>query len=173
MDCRITVTVGSIVKQGDCDAIVNSSNQNARAGSGVCGAIYAAAGPELEPCSISFAPLKIGHAFVTPGFLLPNPWIIHVRGPKYLFDPDPAGNLARSMESVLRLASEHQMRKIAVPAISMGIYAYPPVEAVPILINTTAKMLPGMQSIREVRFVVIHNELAQIFHETLANQAKE
>ena len=173
MDSRITVTVGNIVKQGDCDAIVNSSNQNARAGSGVCGAIYAAAGPELEPCSTSFAPLDIGHAFVTPGFLLPNLWIIHVRGPKYLFDPEPAVNLARSMESVLRIASEHRMQKIAVPAISMGIYAYPPEEAVPILIDTTAKMLLGMHSIREVRFVVIHNELAQIFHETLANHVTE
>lgn len=167
----ISVIVGNIVRQPDCDAIVNSANPNLRAGSGVCGAIYAAAGPELEPCSKRFAPLLVGQAIVTPAFQLPNRWIIHVRGPRYRFDPEPASNLKRAMESVLQLADQYGMEKIAVPAISMGVYAYPPDEAVPILVKTTIEALRETKSVLEVRFVVLQPKLVDLFRQNLIASA--
>jgi O-acetyl-ADP-ribose deacetylase (regulator of RNase III) len=163
----ITVRVGDIVHQADCDAIVNSANPYLRAGSGVCGAIYAAAGPELEPCSRRFAPLLVGQAIATRAFQLPNRWIIHVRGPRYRFDREPAANLRRAMESVLQLADQKGMVRIAVPAISMGVYGYPPDEAVPILVKTTIDALRETKSLQEVRFVVLQHELARLFLQTL------
>jgi O-acetyl-ADP-ribose deacetylase (regulator of RNase III) len=165
---QITVQVGNIINQPDCDAIVNSANKNLRAGSGVCGAIYRAAGAELEPCSVQFAPLGIGKAVATPGFLLPNPWIIHVRGPKYHFDPEPAANLQSAMESLLQVAEECRVRRLAVPAISMGVYSYPPEDAIPILVETTRKFLPQVRSLEEVRFVVMGDALAHLFAVTIA-----
>ena len=166
----ITVVIGNIVKQSDCDGIVNSANQNLRAGAGVCGAIYSAAGSELEPCSIQYAPLGLGHVVVTSGFSLPNRWIIHVRGPKFFLDPDPAAHLALAMRSVLQTAEQHGMKRIAVPAISMGVYAYPPEDAVPILVNTVTEALPTLKSLEEIRFVVLNPELAALFTHHLALQ---
>lgn len=163
----ITVRVGDIVHQADCDAIVNSANPNLRAGSGVCGAIYAAAGPELEPCTRRFAPLRVGQAIATRAFQLPNRWIIHVRGPRYRFDREPAANLKRAMESVLQLADQLGMVRIAVPAISMGAYGYPPDEAVPILVKTTIDALRETESLQEVRFVVLQPELEGVFRKNL------
>ena len=167
----ITVVRGDIVRQPDCDAIVNSANSGLRAGSGVCGAIYRAAGPELEPCSVRLAPLALGAAVVTPGFALPNRLIIHTRGPMYLFDPDPPANLAAALWNSLRLADEHAVGRIAVPAISMGIFAYPPAEAVPILVRTARKLAGQLEHLREVRFVVQEEALLQRFAEEIRSTA--
>lgn len=159
----ISVVLGNIVRQLDCDAIVNSANQNLRAGSGVCGAIYKAAGPELEPCSIHQAPLGLGAAVITPGFKLPNRFVIHTRGPKYFFDENPPGNLAAAMRNTLLIAEENKLACIAVPAISMGIFAYPPEEAVPILVKTAREAGRGLQYVQEARFVVLDEDLFKLF----------
>lgn len=171
MSCQITVVMGNIVQQPDCDAIVNSANPNLRAGSGVCGAIYRAAGPDLEPCSTQFAPLGLGEAIVTPGFNLPNRLIVHVRGPKYLFDPAPASNLAKAMQSIVSLAEQEEIRKIAVPAISMGVYQYPHEEAVRILVATAKAMAFETKCVEEIRFVVLDRDLYALFQKSLASTA--
>lgn len=159
----ISVKLGNIICQHDCDAVVNSANERLRAGSGVCGAIYRAAGPELEPCSIQQAPLALGSAVITPGFNLPNRFVIHTRGPKYFFDEDPPGNLAAAMRNTLLIAEEHKLARIAVPAISMGIFAYPPEEAVPILVQAAKETGQILQYVQEARFVVLDEELFKIF----------
>lgn len=159
----ITIELGNIVRQTDCDAIVNSANQNLRAGSGVCGAIYKAAGPELEPCSIKQAPLALGAAVITPGFNLPNCFVIHTRGPKYHFDDNPPENLAAAMRNTLLVAEENRLARVAVPAISMGIFAYPPEEAVPILVKTARESGRALQYVQEARFVVLDEDLFKLF----------
>ena len=73
----ISVVKGNIVSQPDCDAVVNAANKNLRAGSGVCGAIYDAAGPLLEPFSVNLAPLAVDEAVATPAFGLGCRYIIH------------------------------------------------------------------------------------------------
>ena len=107
MGSSISIYVGNIVLQEDCDGIVNSANENLRAGSGVCGAIYRAAGPELEPCSHALAPLGLGQAVATPGFQLRTRVVIHTRGPKYLFDPEPAKFLAEALKNALYVPDGH------------------------------------------------------------------
>jgi O-acetyl-ADP-ribose deacetylase len=159
----VSVRAGDIVDQPDCDAIVNSANRNLRAGSGVCGAIYRAAGPELEACTVRLAPLGLGDAVISPGFRLPSPYIIHTLGPKYCFDENPAGHLALAMRNTLRVAEENQLRRIAVPAISMGVFLYPPEEAVPILVRTARETGKMLQFVQEVRFVVREEALYERF----------
>jgi O-acetyl-ADP-ribose deacetylase (regulator of RNase III) len=166
---EVTVRLGNIVRQPDCEAIVNSANRNLRAGSGVCGAIHAAAGPELEEASHALAPLELGEAVATPGFRLPNRLVIHVKGPKYLFDPSPARYLVRALRNVLLLADEQQVMRIAVPGISMGVYAYPPAEAVPILVRAAYEMLYLLRHIREIRFVVMNETIRALFEEQIAH----
>lgn len=173
-DCEIaevTVRLGNIARQPDCDAIVNSANRNLRAGSGVCGAIHAAAGPELEAASHVLSPLELGEAVATLGFRLPNRLVIHVKGPKYLFDPSPAHYLAQAMRNVLLIADELKVVRVAVPGISMGVYAYPPEEAVPILVRTVYDTLNVLTHVREVRYVVMDKMIKSLFDEHIAHWA--
>jgi O-acetyl-ADP-ribose deacetylase (regulator of RNase III) len=164
----VTARKGNLVRQTDCDGIVNSANPQLIAGSGVCGAIYAAAGPRLEPVSRLLAPLQLGEAVVTPGFDLPCRLIIHTRGPRYHQDLDPPGNLARALRSAIMLADQNGLTRLAVPALSMGVYGYPPAEAVPILVSTALALVASLQHLQEIRFVVVSDELLQLFTEQIA-----
>jgi len=68
----------------DVDAIVNASNINLKMGSGVCGAIFTAAGArKLQAACDKLAPIKTGEAVLTPGFKLTAKYIIHTAGPIY------------------------------------------------------------------------------------------
>jgi len=167
---KITLVEGSILDQLDCDGLVNSANENLRAGSGVCGAIHKGAGPELEAHSHKLAPLPLGDAISTPGFQLPQRKVIHTRGPKYLFDPEPAKHLNMAMMNTLRVADQEMLARIAVPAISMGVYAYPPHEAVPILVDAARRMFPSLHYVREIRFVVVQSELHEVFRHHIGDE---
>jgi ADP-ribosyl-[dinitrogen reductase] hydrolase len=167
---KITIVEGNILDQLDCDGLVNSANENLRAGSGVCGAIHAAAGPDLEAHSHKLSPLQVGAAITTPGFRLPQRMVIHTRGPKFLFDPEPAALLASAMSNTLRVADQAKLIRIAVPAISMGVYAYPHQEAVPILVESARKMLPQLHYVREIRFVVMQKSLHDLFQNQIQGE---
>ena len=164
---QVTAVHGDIVRQLDCDAIVNSANEYLIAGGGVCGAIYRAAGPELEPYTRRLAPLELGDAVISPGFQLSARWIIHTRGPKYHEDPDPPQHLAQALESALRLADQNRVARLAVPAISMGIYGYPAEGAVLILCRTAVGLCPYVTHLTEIRFVLFESTLYELFERAL------
>lgn len=159
----LTVVMGNIVRQPDCDAVVNAANRNLRAGSGVCGAIYAAAGSLLEPFSVQLAPLNVGEAVATPAFDLGCRYIIHTLGPKYLFDENPATNLAKAVQSAILLADENGVKRLAMPAISTGVYAYPAEEAIPIIVGAANDLLDQLTNLEEIRFVVATNLMFAMF----------
>lgn len=163
MPTLITIRLANILDQTDCDALVNSANERLRAGSGVCGAIHGSAGPELEACSSKLAPLALSAAVITPGFKLPNTWVIHVRGPKYLFDDDPPAALALAMRNVIELADSNGLKRIAVPAISTGVYGYPMEEAAKVLVATAESCAAVCVNLEEVRFVVVNQKAEQDF----------
>ncbi|HTD50486.1 MAG TPA: macro domain-containing protein, partial [Acidimicrobiia bacterium] len=77
---RIEATRGDITAER-VDAIVNAANGALRRGGGVCGAIFAAAGPDLDAACAAIGGCATGDAVVTPGFLLPARWIVHTVGP--------------------------------------------------------------------------------------------
>lgn len=126
------------LRQGDIttfegDAIVNAANSRLIHGGGPR-AISLAAGPGLEAESRrevrAHGPIAVGDARVTGGYDLPAAWIIHAVGPIYGdHGGQEAGLLARAYASSLDLAREHQMRRVAFPAISAGTYGNPLDEA--------------------------------------------
>lgn len=160
---RVTAVVGDITRQSDCDAIVNAANTRLKKGGGVCGAIYRAAGPALELNTNRLEPIQVSEAVITPGFQLPNAWIIHVAGPRYSIDGDPGGLLAKAMRNVLELADAQRVVRIALPAISTGSFGYPMDQAGPILINAARSMTTTLKHVREIRFVVFSNDALQHF----------
>lgn len=113
------------------DAIVNAANERLRAGGGVCGAIFAAAGrAQLQAACDEIGHVDTGQAVATPGFALPVRHIIHTAGPVwYGGDRGERELLASSYRSSLRLAHSLGDTSIAFPLISSGIYGYPPAEA--------------------------------------------
>ena len=122
---KIDIVYGNLVKQADAEAVVNSANANLRMGSGVAGAIHTAAGPKLEEYCRPFAPLALGAGLITPGFKLPNPWIIHVRAAHYLNNEEPERHLQAALNSMLRLAHDNTIRSLAMPAIGTGVFKFP------------------------------------------------
>ena len=126
---------GSVeVVEGDittvvADAIVNAANSQLRAGGGVCGAIFRAAGVEkLAQICNELGQCPTGSAVITPAFdIATTKHIIHAVGPVYASHaPAEARRLLRSAyASALRLGAEHGCASIALPAISTGIYGYP------------------------------------------------
>ncbi len=115
-------------------AVVNAANEDLAAGGGVCGVIFRAAGPDLQRACDKVAPCPTGEARITPAFAINAEHIIHAVGPKYR-DGSAAERalLASAYTSALQLADDVGLESIAFPAISTGIYGFPPAEAAPVV----------------------------------------
>ena len=132
---KIKIELGNIVDY-ECDAIVNSANVWLLGGSGVCGAIFKAAGKiELQDECDKIGGCETGQAVITQGFNLKSKYIIHAVGPRYKDDSD-AVLLESTYKSILRISKEYNFKSIAIPSISTGVYRYPVEKAVKIALNT-------------------------------------
>ena len=108
------------------DAIVNAANGRLAAGSGVCGAIHAAAGPELARACAALGGCETGDAVATDGYALPARWVIHAVGP--VWHGGTSGEvelLASAYRRSIEVADQLGATSIAFPAISTGIYGFP------------------------------------------------
>lgn len=125
------------------DAIVNAANETLLGGGGVDGAIHRAAGPRLLAACRTLPELRpgvrcpTGEARLTPGFDLPAQHVIHTVGPVWHGgqDGEPA-LLAACYRACMRLAAAHGVRSIAFPAISCGVYRFPPGPAADIAVRS-------------------------------------
>lgn len=151
---ELQLTTGDIVKQADCDAIVNAANAELRPGGGVAGAIHRAAGPDLDRECRPLAPIKPGQAVITSGHRLPNRWVIHCLGPVYGRDEPAAELLASCYREALRLADEYKVRAIAFPSISTGAFGYPMDAAAKVALTTIAERAPSLEHVRVIRLVL-------------------
>jgi len=117
------------------DAIVNAANRRLLGGGGVDGAIHRAAGQELYDACLKIGGCMEGEAVITPGFKLPAKWVIHTVGPIYGNENGQEAQMLHScyMNS-LYLAMDNNVKTIAFPNISTGVYGYPIDEAAPIAI---------------------------------------
>jgi O-acetyl-ADP-ribose deacetylase len=166
---RIEVVRGDITEQS-VDAIVNAANPSLLGGSGVDGAIHRRGGPAiLEECERIRRDrypdgLPTGEAVATTAGDLPARWVIHTVGPVYARSRNPAGELASCHSASLRVADELGARSVAFPAISTGVYGYPPEEAAPVAI--VAVRSTGTR-VEEVRFVLFDDETFALYRRAL------
>ncbi len=125
------------------EAIVNAANSKLRIGGGVCGAIFRAAGEKkLQKECEQIKQCPVGHAVITKGYNLKAKYIIHTVGPIYKDgNSNEAKFLKSAYETSLKLAKDYNLKSIAFPLISSGIYGYPKKEALNIAVSTIKEFL--------------------------------
>jgi O-acetyl-ADP-ribose deacetylase (regulator of RNase III) len=143
----IEVLVSDITRLA-VDAIVNAANSTLLGGGGVDGAIHRAAGPELLEYCKGLGGCPAGGAKITPGFRLPAKWIIHTVGPVWHGgERGEARLLENCYAESFRLALEHDVRSIAFPAISTGVYGYPKAPAAALALAVMRRFETDFQTI--------------------------
>ena len=152
MTGRIEIIEGDITTL-TVDVIVNAANEALAPGGGVCGAIHKRAGPALAKACAELGGCDTGEAKLTDGFALPASHVIHTVGPVWGGGERGEGKLLASCyRNALSLAAEHDLKSIAFPAISTGIFGFPPDRAALIAVRTVRETLPDMPGIESVVF---------------------
>lgn len=156
---------GDIVQQPDVDAIVNAANAQLRTGGGVAGAIHSAAGPGLEKECRAFAPIRPGQAVITGAHRLPNRFVIHCLGPVYGRDEPADELLASCYRNSLRIAAQDNVRSIAFPAISTGVFGYPLAQAAEVAVSAVVESIlqAGTPVVSLIRFVLYDAHAERLF----------
>lgn len=168
---RMTVAEGDITRL-EVDAIVNAANSRLLPGSGVCGAIHRAAGPELAEACEKIYRCPTGEARLTPGFKLKAKYVIHAVGPVWNGGKDKEDELlASAYRYSLQLAKDHGAESIAFPAISTGTYGFPLARATAIAVNTVADFLGANDRPARVVFACFGAEVAGFYRKELAERA--
>lgn len=150
------------------DAIVNAANQTLLGGGGVDGAIHRAAGPELLTECRALGGCETGDAKITRGYNLPARFVIHTVGPVwYGGKSGEPEKLASCYRSSLEIAVKNNLKTIAFPNISTGVYGYPKKAAAEIAVSTVKDFLKTHSEIDEVIFCVFDWENQSIYSELL------
>jgi O-acetyl-ADP-ribose deacetylase (regulator of RNase III) len=167
----IKLLQGDITKV-EVDAVVNAANTSLLGGGGVDGAIHRAGGPAiLNDCRKIIAKqggCKTGEAVITTAGNLPAKFVIHTVGP--VWNGGGKGEeqlLANAYWNSLLLAAENNIRTIAFPNISTGIYHFPKDKAAAIAVGTVKEFLENNTSLKEVLFICFDEENMLLYKKLL------
>lgn len=170
---RTLVLVEGDITEQDTDAIVNAANEQLQLGAGVAGAIRRKGGPAIqEECDeIGYCP--VGRAVSTTGGDLKARYVIHAVGPRG-GEPQADVKLASAVRSALREADRLDLRSIALPAISTGVFGYPMEQAADIMLAATLDYLQHEESsVERVVFCLYGEEAYNVFATELARLLDE
>ncbi len=165
----VTIKLGDITKE-DVEVIVNAANTRLAGGGGVDGAIHRAAGPAvLEECR-TLSPCKTGEAVITNAGKLKAKKIIHTPGPIWQGGLKGEAQLLKNcyINSFI-LAKKYNLKTIAFPAISTGVYGYPIIEAATIALKAGLEFEKDFQ---EIKFICFSKEDFDVYQSIWRQLAK-
>ena len=167
MPAHISLIKGDIT-QLEVDAIVNAANRTLLGGGGVDGAIHRAAGPALLEACRKLNGCDTGDAKITEGFQLSSRFVIHTVGPVWHKGISNEPELLQQCYlRSLQLAADYQLKTIAFPNISTGVYGFPKAMAAEIAINAVYSFLEEPGSLEEVIFVQFDDENESLYRKLL------
>ena len=166
---EITLEKGDITLS-DAEAIVNAANSMLKMGGGVAGAILRRGGPSIqEECDrIGWCP--VGGAVITGAGNLRARYVIHAVGPR-MGEGDEDRKLSNAVINSLKLATQYNVKSIAFPAISTGVFGFPKKRCAEIMINTIIDyLLRERTSLEKIIFTLYDDETYNIFREELSRR---
>ena len=167
MESKLELYKGDITKL-NVDAIVNAANTSLLGGGGVDGAIHRAAGHELLEYNQRLGGCITGEAKISPGFKLPAKYIIHTVGPVWNGGKNNEDKLlANCYKNSLKLAAENNIKTIAFPSVSTGVYRFPVERASKIAVKEIKDFLEKDSPIEKVIFVCFDDRTYEIYNEIL------
>ena len=165
---RMSIAEGDITKL-DVEAIVNAANSRLLPGSGVCGAIHRAAGPQLAEACEKIYRCPTGDARLTSGFKLKAKYVIHAVGPVWNGGKENEDMLlASAYRASLELARDNAVASIAFPAISTGTYGFPLARATRIAVKTVTDFLRAQEMPERVIFACFGTDVTDTYRKALS-----
>lgn len=169
---RVVAARADITKL-EVDVVVNAANERLAHGGGVAAAIARAGAPDVDAESRAWVrehgPVGPGEAAVTSAGAMPARWVVHVVGPRYRDGEDNAALLREAVTAALSAAAAQGARSVALPAISAGIFGYPPDEAVSVIVAAVAAWVRTHDGPPEVVLVGYDTAMADHFAHALEN----
>jgi O-acetyl-ADP-ribose deacetylase (regulator of RNase III) len=165
MAAALEVLVGRIETLA-LDAVVNAANTQLSPGTGVDGALRAAAGPELTEATRALAPIEVGAAVLTPGFKLPARYVIHTAAPIWAQgggEGEKVAGLARCYSSAIALAEERMLAAIGFPCLGAGNYGWPRGFACAIAIAACEEALQAAPHVQRLVFCCFTEADAELY----------
>lgn len=150
----------------DVDAIVNAANMMLQMGGGVAGAILRRGGKDIQKECDAIGHISVGSAVITCGGNLKARYVIHAVGPR-MGEGDEDEKLKNAVLNSLIVATEHNIKTIAFPAISTGIFGYPIDRCAVVMLDTVIGFLRGNDSIKKVTICLYGMNVYKIFINTL------
>ena len=155
----------------DVEAIVNAANRSLILGAGVAGAIRSFGGTTIQEECNKIGPIEVGEAVITGGGNLNAKYIIHAAGPVY-GEGDEANKLARATLNSLKISNKKEIKSIAFPAISTGIFHFPLQKCSEIMLKVAAEFLRNNEYPKEIIFCLYKDKAYSIFENSLEKLAK-
>lgn len=161
----LKLAIGDITEL-DTEAIVNAANASLYLGGGVAGAIKRKGGPRIQEECNKIGGTHVGGAVITTGGNLKAKHVIHAVGPRHGEEHEDEKLKEATLNSLI-LADRHNLKSVAFPAISTGIFGFPKDRCATIMLATTIAYLEGPTRLERVMYCLYDRSTLQIFEQTL------